>query len=399
MPEKNSAQTVPEDQFIENRCRVVQAALDSLSANIAILDERGIIRYTNRSWKEHARENGLDPDKCSEGINYLKVTLNAKGEPTELTEKIKSVMRRESDYYEKEYPCHGPDKKSWYRMKVTPYDDEGPYAVVIAHEDITEKKKGELKIEESLQKTKMLHDQFLPAGPPDIPGLDFAFHYQPANRLGGDFYNYVRLENKLIFYVSDVSGHDLSSSILNIFLREAINSYLLSASYSDEIKPADIVSYVSGRFSEEEFPADYFISLVMGVMDLETNEINLVNAGFHFPPKLILESSRPASLKCSGHPISYLTTSSEQKPEECRFILSENSTLLIYTDGLIEQRKAESSQEMYGEMRLLELITSLDYRRPETLINKTCENLKQFRGETPVGDDITMMAIKNKSLK
>ena len=48
-----------------------------------------------------------------------------------------------------------------------------------------------------------------------------------ADRPGGDFYDMIELEDQIIFYVSDVSGHDLSSSMLNIFLKEAVNSYLL----------------------------------------------------------------------------------------------------------------------------------------------------------------------------
>ena len=117
------------------------------------------------------------------------------------------------------------------------------------------------KLEDNLEKGRKLHKHTLPDRMPEVDNLSFGTFYQSADRLGGDFYDVIELEDHLLFYVSDVSGHDLSSSMLNIFLKEAINSYLLYQSENpDYLSPSNIINYINERFVNKDFPADYFIS-------------------------------------------------------------------------------------------------------------------------------------------
>ncbi|MFW5873610.1 MAG: GAF domain-containing SpoIIE family protein phosphatase, partial [Bacillota bacterium] len=112
------------------------------------------------------------------------------------------------------------------------------------------------KLSNTLKRGKELHQQFLPDRLPEIDGLSFGSYYRSAECIGGDFYDLIEYKNNLVFYVSDVSGHDLSSSLLNIFLKEAVNSFLLMEIGSpEETSPAKILEYISYRFSEEDFSA------------------------------------------------------------------------------------------------------------------------------------------------
>ncbi len=375
----------------KEKCMLIQSALDSLSAHIAILDEEGIIRYTNKAWKDFARTNGLSLDECCEGTDYLRVTRDSEGRPGELTRAIEQVIQGKKEIYTEEYPCHGPENQRWFRLKVTPFIGDGPYAAVISHENITEKKLSELKVEESLRKTRRLHDQFLPRDYPDISGFDFSSFYQPANRLGGDFYHFIEINRHLIFYVSDVSGHDISSAMLNIFLREAVNSYLLSHSSGEELNPTHIMDYLGERYHQEDFPADYFISLFLGVLDLETRVIKAANAGFQYPPFLIREGKYPAALNCSGMPISYLRSELDDTSCSCSFELAPGDILLTFTDGLIEQ---SSGEEDYSEKRLADLIIQTNTSDAENLIRAIRKDFSQFKGSAPLQDDLTLLALK-----
>ncbi|MFW5980278.1 MAG: HD domain-containing phosphohydrolase [Halanaerobiales bacterium] len=129
---------------------MIQSALDSLSANIVILDKKGIIRFTNEKWDRFARDNGLSEKKVGKGVNYLKVCQKAKDSSAQGAKKvlqgIKDVIEGKVDEFELEYPCHSPNEKRWFRMKVTPFKGEGPFSVVIAHENITKRKKAEMKM-------------------------------------------------------------------------------------------------------------------------------------------------------------------------------------------------------------------------------------------------------------
>lgn len=127
--------------------RFSRETLDALTTSIAILDETGAIVEVNRSWREFARANGVDPARVSEGVNYLAVCDAAVGEDAEegsmVASCIRSIMRGERDFYVIEYPCHSPDEKRWFTVRITKFNGEGPLRIVVAHENITERKLAE----------------------------------------------------------------------------------------------------------------------------------------------------------------------------------------------------------------------------------------------------------------
>lgn len=127
--------------------RFSRETLDALTTSIAILDETGAIVEVNRSWREFARANGVDPARVSEGVNYLAVCDAALGEDAEegsmVASCIRSIMRGERDFYVIEYPCHSPDEKRWFTVRITKFNGEGPLQIVVAHENITERKLAE----------------------------------------------------------------------------------------------------------------------------------------------------------------------------------------------------------------------------------------------------------------
>jgi signal transduction histidine kinase len=135
---------------VASREELSNAIIDSLSENIAVLNKDGRILAVNRAWTEFARANnngglhGVDVE-----TNYLDVCAraareNIPGSNVALTG-IQRVMQGETVTFEMEYPGHSPGEERWFLMKVTPLRSE-PGEVVVAHTDITEKKKAELRI-------------------------------------------------------------------------------------------------------------------------------------------------------------------------------------------------------------------------------------------------------------
>ena len=247
------------------------------------------------------------------------------------------------------------------------------------------------KLAENIERGRHLHEKFLPARLPQIPGLTFGTYYQAADRLGGDFYDIIELENKILFYVSDVSGHDLSSSMLNIFLKEAVNSYLIyQQQRPDYLSPGNIMENIDERFKEESFPADYFISLVLGTIDLDNFEVKLSNAGFHFPPYIIQPGGGVASLTCHSMPINMLEQ--DNKHQFASYQLQPGETLYISTDGLIEQKDEQGNS--YDETRLIELLLENTEAPPETMLEKICEDFFEFKGKAKLEDDLTALLIQ-----
>jgi DNA-binding CsgD family transcriptional regulator len=133
---------------------LAKTIFDSLSANIAILNHKGIILATNRSWQLFANVNSMEKDFDSVGYNYLEICDSAIGEDAEISRKaaegIRSVINGDIKEFLLDYPCHSPTKKHWFYMRVYRLADPTSIKVIISHEEITELKLAE----ESLRKSK-----------------------------------------------------------------------------------------------------------------------------------------------------------------------------------------------------------------------------------------------------
>lgn len=129
---------------LRNAERQLRSTVDGLSAHIAVLDEYGEIILTNKSYRDFAEQNGIEPRAVSEGTNYLAVCDTVSGsehseEAKPFAEGIREVLSGKRQSFELEYPCHAPDEKRWFIGRVTPFAGKGPRRVIIAHENITER--------------------------------------------------------------------------------------------------------------------------------------------------------------------------------------------------------------------------------------------------------------------
>jgi PAS domain S-box-containing protein len=131
------------------------ATLDGLSANIALLDSDGQILLVNKSWRDFAEANNLSADEVSEGKNYLQICDYAHGrhaeEATSFSAGIRSVLSGKKKYYELEYPCHSPNEERWFIGRVTVFPRGDQNRVIIAHENITERKRAEDTLKKNQQ--------------------------------------------------------------------------------------------------------------------------------------------------------------------------------------------------------------------------------------------------------
>jgi DNA-binding CsgD family transcriptional regulator len=118
-----------------------RVVIDSMSAHVAILDEQGRIMETNRSWQEYGRQNGMPDSFDSIGVNYLSVCERARthrdDDADRVADGIQQVLAGQLDEFLMQYPCHSPDQKRWYAVRVVPYRDEKVHRVIVTHENIT----------------------------------------------------------------------------------------------------------------------------------------------------------------------------------------------------------------------------------------------------------------------
>ncbi|MEM7315980.1 MAG: PAS domain-containing protein, partial [Planctomycetota bacterium] len=128
---------------IENTHGFLRDILDSVDANICIVDETGQIIDTNACWRNFEFENEGNHAHTSIGANYLKICEETTGDcadgASKVAEALREIIRGEREHFLAEYPCHSPDEKRWYQVRLTPLKSAQHRGAVIAHIDITDR--------------------------------------------------------------------------------------------------------------------------------------------------------------------------------------------------------------------------------------------------------------------
>jgi two-component sensor histidine kinase/AmiR/NasT family two-component response regulator len=143
-----------------------RAILNSVSAEIAVIDADGIIVAVNRAWRDFAHPESLpccpgscDESNCGVGMNYLSVCSSGRddalGNDNSVHKGILSVLDRTLPNFDLEYPCHSLQQKRWFHMSVTPFEN-GEGGAVISHMEISARKLVEADLRVALQEKNVL---------------------------------------------------------------------------------------------------------------------------------------------------------------------------------------------------------------------------------------------------
>ncbi|MFN8527093.1 MAG: PAS domain S-box protein [Anaerolineae bacterium] len=126
----------------------LSSTLDAFPANTAVLDQDGTIVMVNASWRHFANENGCPDPSAYLGTNYLALceTISTpSGVP--LAAQLRGVINGQQDFFSIEYPCDSPTEVRWFSMQVTPFSENPPRRVVVAHANITAQKLAEQELQ------------------------------------------------------------------------------------------------------------------------------------------------------------------------------------------------------------------------------------------------------------
>jgi len=218
------------------------------------------------------------------------------------------------------------------------------------------------------------------------PSLSITLHalVQPAKEAGGDLYDYVEKDGKLIFCIGDVSGKGMPAAL---FMTQVVSLFRNAVGNTSE--PAEIVGQIN-RVLAKNNPEMTFCTFFVGV--LSGKEITFCNAG-HNPPMLVPATSEPSFLKVRPNLAVGLMECYPYQSETIAF--SSGDKLLLYTDGVTEAKNKDNVQ--YGEDRLLEELCPLSEEgNPDPgqlIITKVSESIGKFVQQAEQSDDITIVSI------
>ena len=236
-------------------------------------------------------------------------------------------------------------------------------------------------LERDLELAHTVQQGFLPHKSPEIAGYDFFDFYEPANQVGGDYFDYIVLpKNRLAIIVADVSGKGMPAALLMAKLSAEAKYALVS-----ELGPSGALLKLNAQFAQANW-ADRFVTMAMVVLDLERHEVQLANAG-HLPPFLRRHEGgvEPVGVDEISVPLGVID---ELYCETKTFPLTPGDSVVMFTDGISEAMNMNN--DLYGLARISEQVGGMA-ESVKQLGDNILQDVKRFVGKRSQSDDMCLL--------
>lgn len=257
-------------------------------------------------------------------------------------------------------------------------------AQVIENARLYEEEKQLREFEKELETARSMQMQLLPKESPQIPGFDVAGVSYPAREVGGDYFDFIELEDKSwVIALGDVVGKGVPAALLMSNLQATLRSQAwTSTSNVDCISKTNNILHLNTESTK-------FVTLFYGVLDPVGKVFRYVNAGHNFPFHFGLDA-RIENLEKGGLVLGMLPdVSFEEGTVEC----NSGDVTVIYSDGVTEAEN--ENEDLFGEKRLQEIVAANRNLGARQIIDRLYEAVKSFSAGRKQDDDITLVVIKS----
>ncbi|MCQ2801787.1 MAG: SpoIIE family protein phosphatase [Bacilli bacterium] len=252
----------------------------------------------------------------------------------------------------------------------------------ILGQEVNEVKRNQ-KVTSELSIASAIQSAVLPKEFPDSKYGELYAIMDPAKEVGGDFYDFFEIDDDhLAIVIGDASGKGIPSSLYMMKAQSLIRALAKDSKYDT----AKIINEANAGLCEgNEY--NMFVTCWLGILDKESGELRFTNAG-HNPP--IIKSNGKFSY-LSAKPGLVLGGFKDFEYKEAKTKLNKGDKLFLYTDGVTEAHNVRS--ELYGEDRLIEMVSNLDASPYET-VTKIRNDIREFSRNAEQFDDITMLMVE-----
>lgn len=239
------------------------------------------------------------------------------------------------------------------------------------------------KLERDLRVARQIQRSLLPATVPQVVGLDFAVHYEPAYQIGGDFYDFIWHDPAhLGLAVGDVAGKAISAALYMARVTSELRSRAAIAR-----TPARLLRRVNREIATLGDDG-MFATLVYCIYDLETRSLVFTNAGHCVP--LLRRGDRVFPLQAERAHTPPLGVTPELEAGEARVQLQAGDMLIMVSDGILEARDARGTE--YGLKRLARRIRTTR-GGAEDVVKGILSDIDRHAQDQAQGDDMTILAM------
>src|SRR3712207_3254188 len=232
-------------------------------------------------------------------------------------------------------------------------------------EDLVQEMRQREHIERELQVARSIQQASLPKEVPTLEGWQISPFYKPAREVGGDFYDFLELDDgRLGIVVGDATGKGVPAALVMASARSMLRA-VAQASNS----PGDVLRRVNDALVTD-IPPNMFVTCFYAILDPKSGRLSYANAGHDLP--YLWHGGDAEELRARGMPLGLLPG---MRYEEKEVVLDAGESALFYSDGLVEAHSPKG--EMFGFPRLRALVTEHGEERSlgDLLIKRRFQNL------------------------
>jgi serine phosphatase RsbU (regulator of sigma subunit)/anti-sigma regulatory factor (Ser/Thr protein kinase) len=237
------------------------------------------------------------------------------------------------------------------------------------------------RLEQELRVARLIQETLLPKEVPELPGWELAVYWQPAQAVGGDFYDFLPLpDGRLVLIVADVTDKGVPAALVMATTRA-----ILRGAARRLLSPGAALER-SNELLHPEIPPNMFVTCLYAILDPTSGRLEYANAGHDLP--YLRQHGHVAEMRATGMPLGLMPG---MHYEEKAAIIAPGECILFYSDGLVEAHNPQ--REMFGFPHLRELVMS--YSGNLDMIDYLLAELAKFTGPGwEQEDDVTLMSLR-----
>ncbi len=239
------------------------------------------------------------------------------------------------------------------------------------------------RLERELQIAREIQLKLLPGELPEIPGYSLAARSDPAEEVGGDYYDVLpRDHGKLLIALGDVSGKGVAAAMLMSNLQA--NLHVLA---SQNIPLIEVMKQLNVQIFRNSTP-EMFITFFLAELDGDSGKVQFINAGHDTP--VMISDGECQNLESGGL---LLGVDPDANYQTGKVKLETGGLIVVYSDGLTEAMN-ETGVE-FGRDRLIDELLNLKDMQVDAIVDDVMEKVRLYvGGEQTAEDDLTLMVVK-----
>jgi len=256
-------------------------------------------------------------------------------------------------------------------------------AIAVENSRLYDKERSLYQMQHELELASQIQMEWLPKSDPEIEGYDICGITKPAKTVGGDYFDYITIDNnKIAICLGDVSGKGLHAALLMANLQAILRTQTpFTASSAESVEHTNKLLY--SRTTD-----NMFVTLFYSVLDINKSVLHYSNAGHNYPI-LFKNSGEFVELKTGGV---VLGIDPDSIYIQDKILLEKNDILMIYSDGITDQFNPLGT--MFGESRLISLVNNNKHLKASQISELIFYRISEFKENMESDDDMTLIILK-----